>query len=310
MKSRVERFKSLHEKIDNTVDESTHSKELSSFANRLNEIDDHFEKMDVPFNDEKPSHARSFQTEEDPIFDTFENEYLKDFLDEVKAYNVEKGYRKIDDTQSNILKELHSDIKPKRVIKEADIDVKREEGSSVQEWEDFTRRNRFVEPEEEVRDIYQEVLALTQDLPMVDVEPLPVQSLTEIKAIPVEEVEVLEDVVEAVVEHGEDIDAIEDDVIEEDVIEEDVIEEGITEPMVIEPVVELDEEENVSEEVINEVPKISSQDEAIFEGFYEDADAYTPKKVRRSRLINVAINLLLVGVVLGVAILVKTFLLK
>lgn len=43
-------------------------------------------------------------------FDTFESTYLNDFLQEVKEYNVKKGYRDIDNTSTNIMKDLNLDI--------------------------------------------------------------------------------------------------------------------------------------------------------------------------------------------------------
>lgn len=115
MKSRVERYKELHEKIDNTVDDTVVNDDLSNFANRLNMIDNQFERMDVKSTkDHAPVHAREeekpfekTEPKEKVVFDTFENEYLKDFLEEVKAYNVEKGYRDSGDTETNILRELN-----------------------------------------------------------------------------------------------------------------------------------------------------------------------------------------------------------
>ena len=304
MKSRVNRFKYLHEEIDNSIEESTQTKELSSFANRLNKIDDQFVKMEVPMGVDKPSHARNIQTEEDSIFDTFENEYLKDFLDEVKAYNVEKGYRNVGDTQSNILKELHSDIKPKRVISKNDIELVDDLGSSAEEWHDFTRRNRFVEANEfeESRDIHQEVLALTQEIDLEEVEPLPFQSLTEIKPIPVDEIEEFEEVVEEVVEED-----VKEEIVEEvEEVVEEILEDNIKSKEVVEEILE----DNIKSEEVVVTPDVSIEDEMIFEGFYEDTEMYEPKNVRRSRLINISINLLLVGIVLGAALVIKTFLLK
>lgn len=136
MKSRVEKNKELHKKINQTIDENVNSEALSHYANRLNEIDDQFERMDTPSRTE-PKRAKESTTNLD-IFDTFENEYLKDFLDEVKAYNVEKGYRSSQDTNENILEELNL------MDKQIDPVVETEENVF---WEEY--QHDFIDPTED-----------------------------------------------------------------------------------------------------------------------------------------------------------------
>lgn len=136
MKSRVEKNKELHKKINQTIDENVNSEALSHYANRLNEIDDQFERMDTPSRTE-PKRAKESTTDLD-IFDTFENEYLKDFLDEVKAYNVEKGYRSSQDTNENILEELNL------MDKQIDPVVETEENVF---WEEY--QHDFIDPTED-----------------------------------------------------------------------------------------------------------------------------------------------------------------
>lgn len=136
MKSRVEKNKELHKKINQTIDENVNSEALSHYANRLNEIDDQFDRMDTPSRIE-PKRAKESTTNLD-IFDTFENEYLKDFLDEVKAYNVEKGYRSSQDTNENILEELNL------MDKQIDPVVETEENVF---WEEY--QHDFIDPTED-----------------------------------------------------------------------------------------------------------------------------------------------------------------
>ena len=136
MKSRVEKNKELHKKINQTIDENVNSEALSHYANRLNEIDDQFDRMDTPSRIE-PKRAKESTTNLD-IFDTFENEYLKDFLDEVKAYNVEKGYRSSQDTNENILEELNL------MDKQIDPIVETEENVF---WEEY--QHDFIDPTED-----------------------------------------------------------------------------------------------------------------------------------------------------------------
>ena len=136
MKSRVEKNKELHKKINQTIDENVNSEALSHYANRLNEIDDQFDRMDTPSRIE-PKRAKESTTNLD-IFDTFENEYLKDFLDEVKAYNVEKGYRSSQDTNENILEQLNL------MDKQIDPVVETEENVF---WEEY--QHDFIDPTED-----------------------------------------------------------------------------------------------------------------------------------------------------------------
>ena len=103
----MERYKELREKLSSEVDHGIQNHQLSSYANRLNKIDqDNFEDM---IQDIDPSYEPTRAKEVDlKKYETFENEYLKDFLDEVKSYNIEKGHRRVDDTEQNILEEIQA----------------------------------------------------------------------------------------------------------------------------------------------------------------------------------------------------------
>lgn len=170
MKSRVARNRDLYERLNQTVDEKIENRDLSSFANRLNSLDTQFEKMDIEESlDYLPSHARS---QEEPVFETFENEYLKDFLEEVKEYNVQKGYRSHSDTTSNILNEItdvhgsSKEVNTSRVHLHRNVDVSYED----------TLENLALPVENSVSSvsIAEEIQMLTQDLNFdisSDVEP-------------------------------------------------------------------------------------------------------------------------------------------
>ena len=118
MKTRVSRNKELHQTIATDTESTVESSDLSHFANRLNEIDNQFSRMNVEKKEDRLlEHARQTDVNledtldqsvdvNDTQFDTFESAYLKDFLAEVKDYNVKKGYRDIENTSSNIMKEL------------------------------------------------------------------------------------------------------------------------------------------------------------------------------------------------------------
>lgn len=147
MRSRVNKNQTLYSQIASDTESKVESHDLSHFANRLNAIDEQFGKMDIESQKSEPNHARSLQEryKEEQVeaaqsvtppvelpkveneiqqedhsesieyrthdeFDTFESTYLNDFLQEVKEYNVKKGYRNIDNTSTNIMKDLNLDI--------------------------------------------------------------------------------------------------------------------------------------------------------------------------------------------------------
>ena len=52
--------------------------------------------------------------EQPPVDDTFTNEYLDDFIKEVREYNIRKGTRESDNTQADILYQLNAANRAKR----------------------------------------------------------------------------------------------------------------------------------------------------------------------------------------------------
>lgn len=112
MKSRVQKNQELHQSLATNTESDLESSSLSHFADRLNQIDDQFKKMDTSAHqNHEPQRARVLEetnengtVQEPASFDTFENTYLKDFLDEVKEYNVKRGFDS-EDQESNTLDE-------------------------------------------------------------------------------------------------------------------------------------------------------------------------------------------------------------
>lgn len=140
MKSRVERNQSLYEKISHDTESDLSNSSLGSISDHLNSIDQSFEKIDTTLpQDHNPQHAREVKIEDESpavepgnspephqedkenesndelrelLWNTFENKYIDEFLKEVKQYNVKKGYRNLENTQSNIMSELNLDDAP------------------------------------------------------------------------------------------------------------------------------------------------------------------------------------------------------
>lgn len=280
MKSRVERYKSLHEKIDQSVDAKVESSGLSEFANRLNEIDNQFEPMHVK-EIVPPKRAKETELE---IFDTFENEYLKDFLDEVKAYNVEKGYRSTSSTRQNILKELNileSDESENGIIEPIDhVEVEMEPETETSFWENYIS-NLEVESEDEAT---VEALDLNNQI-------------------------------------DEDFDEESHEELADDLDEEDVIlkDEAITQE-ILELAAAIDGEEVSLKETIPlddyDAPIEDKKEEAFsmneiesesshVENSLDDVEEYSEHEVRKYRYVNALVSVALMGAVLAAAIAIK-----
>jgi hypothetical protein len=115
--SRMKKFEDLRESIQNDREGDTHSEALSPFAQRLSRIDTTFKSMQAQTSS---SPHQSQHGKKDIRFDstpynsgvtTFNNEYLDDFIEEVKNYNIKKGYRSHEDTDSNIFSQANKELK-------------------------------------------------------------------------------------------------------------------------------------------------------------------------------------------------------
>jgi hypothetical protein len=115
--SRMKKFEDLRESIQNDREGDTHSEALSPFAQRLSRIDATFKSMQ---SQTTTSPHLSQHGKKDIRFDsttsgsgvaTFNNEYLDDFIEEVKNYNIKKGYRSHEDTDSNIFSQANKELK-------------------------------------------------------------------------------------------------------------------------------------------------------------------------------------------------------
>ena len=140
-KSRVKKFEEFRESLlNNQSDSRVLTKELTPFANQLHQIDnEHFDNVTLNVDEDyhSPLHMRndrySLRKEVEILSDvtnehkevtidaeainnemaiedtdSFNNQYLEEFIKEVKDYNVSKGYRNEQDTKSNLLNEVKS----------------------------------------------------------------------------------------------------------------------------------------------------------------------------------------------------------
>jgi hypothetical protein len=163
-RSRVQKHADLRDSIMRDNEEKIETKELSSFASKLHQIDDnHFESMSVASSVEShsPLHLRdSFYESEDvntekidslieqssveliEDTDSFRGNYLQEFIDEAKQYNVEKGFRVDHDTRSNLLRELRA----QHIVSEEEIE-QLENDDEHEYLETLSDDDLFQEPE-------------------------------------------------------------------------------------------------------------------------------------------------------------------
>lgn len=130
-RSRMKKFEQLRQDIlnENATNNNYTNESLKQFAQKLANAGIDVEKNNVykESKDYIPHHQKSniqkveqnnldnrnqINTNLNNSNDNFDgnNDYMSDFLSEVKAYNLEKGYRQEEDTKANLLHELN--IKP------------------------------------------------------------------------------------------------------------------------------------------------------------------------------------------------------
>ena len=153
--SRTEKYEELRNKLQNNHEEEglPQTKELASYESRLKRINaSSYEDEDkVSAESHDPIHARRKQyleeleekpIKEDPVLplfgndpsktSAFDNEYLDEYIKEIKEYNKSKGRVDSTDTELNILSALRNDtpevplkpyIEPKEEVNEPTIDL-------------------------------------------------------------------------------------------------------------------------------------------------------------------------------------------
>jgi hypothetical protein len=166
--SRMKKFEDLRESIQNDREGDTHSEALTPFAQRLSRIDATFK---TPREQISSLPHKSLHGKKDIRFDSttvgssmgFNNDYLEDFIEEVKNYNIKKGYRSHEDTGSNIFSQAHKEIKS-NPVEHKPLKPK-----------PFFSQNRFLASEEE--SLSAEELSLTNEIKQVIIsDPEPIET--------------------------------------------------------------------------------------------------------------------------------------
>lgn len=140
--SRVKKYAELRKSIetDNNIDMQIQAKDAEDQEKTLEKFDSSiFKKVDIQSNEEyTPAREKKEDTslEQSLVDDTFTNEYLDDFIKEVRAYNIRKGNREMDNTQADILYQLNAANRAKRThyiqqIEDTKEDAAEEERKTV-----------------------------------------------------------------------------------------------------------------------------------------------------------------------------------
>jgi len=163
--SRVKKYESLRKaiEIDNNIDAAEDSKSselaLKSFDSSI------FKKAAIK-EETAPKRAKEekeVEGKESSTSDTFTNEYLDDFIKEVRDYNIRKGNRQSEDTQVDILYQLNAENRAKRTrylqeIKDKQDDTiieplsDEENGKPVLSKEDLAKEVQQLLIDEDVQD--------------------------------------------------------------------------------------------------------------------------------------------------------------
>ncbi len=110
--SRTKKYEELRQQIQNDREGDVRSEALSPYANRLSRLDSNFRPMETtssrshnPMHIKKEVRFDSFASHDSSDVPTFNNQYINEFIEEVKNYNIKKGYRNFEETSSNVLAE-------------------------------------------------------------------------------------------------------------------------------------------------------------------------------------------------------------
>lgn len=105
--TRMKKYEQLRKDIDMNQDD-TDDRNLSETASKL------FRKIEIK--EEMAAAPQRIKEIESPVYveDSFQNEYMDDFIKEVKQYNKDKGLINSEVTEFDILSQLKSTNRPKR----------------------------------------------------------------------------------------------------------------------------------------------------------------------------------------------------
>lgn len=176
--SRMKKYAQLREELASDNESEVKSEALAPYADRLSKIDTRYQPMETVKTTHSPLHSRNaaYAPVEEPMTfeeSTFNNEYLDQFIEEVKQYNMRKGYRKSEDTKSELLLKVKESVEPQRPVVEQETvnedDVQDIEQTISMQVHQLVNDDDFEEevlPIVDYHDINNEFLQKTQELNM------------------------------------------------------------------------------------------------------------------------------------------------
>ena len=169
--SRVKKNQTLRNTIENDREEELVSPALSSYAERLNKINPMLTRSSSPSPNSsyQALHSRREQslnldkTEPNSMKNSIESDYINEFLEEVRNYNLKKGYRTEFDTDLEILNQ-HEIKEIKEEVQFNEVPVQNEDlTQEIKKIIENDYKDLEVSPVKELDDINQ-VLEETQKL--------------------------------------------------------------------------------------------------------------------------------------------------
>ncbi len=178
--SRVKKNTELRQEVENSREDELTSSILAPYADRLNRINPQLSSIETGPKDPdyNPLHSKDEKDRilpassgEDPAF---HHDLLDEFIDEVKNYNVKKGYSSSEDTKQNI---LNKTVKP---VSAASQDEPLTDDQITQQIKKVISSDfepEYLEPVEEIPvssrpDVYEETAKIKIKLDSVDQELL------------------------------------------------------------------------------------------------------------------------------------------
>lgn len=176
--SRVKKNAELRQEVENSRESELTSSVLSSYATRLNRINPEISSIETNANvlDRNPLHSRgesvrNVQSDENLADPAFHHDLLNEFIDEVKSYNIKKGYASTDKPEQAVIKENIQSSLPQKEIYDDQItqEIKKVIGSQYEQ--------EFISSDSELKsfkdgDMFEETAKIKLKLEDVDKELL------------------------------------------------------------------------------------------------------------------------------------------
>lgn len=103
--SRVQKYRELRDNLQNGSDTTIETKEVNDFVRKVSGVSEESPIQKI----KSENYKTSSQSEA-----SFNNEYLDEFISEVKQYNKDLGLRSEDNTQLNILNSIYQQQQPQK----------------------------------------------------------------------------------------------------------------------------------------------------------------------------------------------------